>query len=253
MRGHEKVRDITMTILSCLLSDSDVGALSLKQGPSKDSTEQDVLAVMKSAADAFHILMCDSEACLNRRFHTIIRPLYKQRYFSTMMPIVLSSVAKSDSPITRSMLYRAFAHIISDAPLSAMLSEAKKLLPILLDCLSMLSEEISDRDIIYSILLVLSGILTDKNGQEAVVENAHIIVSHLLGLISYSHMMLVRETAIQCLVAMSTLPHARIYPMRTQVLRTISNALGDPKRAVRQEAVRCRQAWASIASRSLHF
>ncbi|CAL5439668.1 unnamed protein product [Camellia sinensis] len=253
MRGHEKVRDITMTILSCLLSDSDVGALPLKQGPSKDSTEQDVLAVMKSAADAFHILMSDSEACLNRRFHTSIRPLYKQRYFSTMMPIVLSSVAKSDSPITRSMLYRAFAHIISDAPLSAMLSEAKKLLPILLDCLSMLSEEISDRDIIYSILLVLSGILTDKNGQEAVVENAHIIISRLLGLISYPHMMLVRETAIQCLVAMSVLPHARIYPMRTQVLRTISNALGDPKRAVRQEAVRCRQAWASIASRSLHF
>ncbi|THF99081.1 hypothetical protein TEA_007038 [Camellia sinensis var. sinensis] len=284
MRGHEKVRDITMTILSCLLSDSDVGALSLKQGPSKDSTEQDVLAVMKSAADAFHILMSDSEACLNRRFHTIIRPLYKQRYFSTMMPIVLSSVAKSDSPITRSMLYRAFAHIISDAPLSAMLSEAKKLLPILLDCLSMLSEEISDRDIIYSILLVLSGILTDKNGQEAVVENAHIIISRLLGLISYPHMMtrvkkgivnlgvslvdlflwinvpapveimqklsfcvqLVRETAIQCLVAMSALPHARIYPMRTQVLRTISNALGDPKRAVRQEAVRCRQAWLEL-------
>lgn len=28
-----------------------------------------------------------------------------------------------------------------------------------------------------------------------------------------------------------------------QVLQVISNALDDPKRAVRQEAVRCRQAW----------
>lgn len=28
---------------------------------------------------------------------------------------------------------------------------------------------------------------------------------------------LVRETALQCLTAMSTLPHARIYPMKTQV------------------------------------
>ncbi|KAL6996405.1 hypothetical protein U1Q18_006533 [Sarracenia purpurea var. burkii] len=321
MRGHEKVKDITMTIFSCLLSNIDIGALSLKQCPSEYSTELDELPLMKSAADAFHVLMSDSEACLNRRFHAVIRPLYKQRYFSTMMPILLSSVVKSDSSITRSMLYRAFAHIISDAPLSVILSEAKKLIPILLDILSMLSGDISNKDIVYNALLVLSGMLTDKNGQEAVVENAHIIISRLLGLTSYPHMMsslirgqiriaklavsgrqgiwylaqatlyaawlinthartcnellakgmlktayglqtvgsrLVRETAIQCLVAMSALPHARIYPMRIQfspfqVLRTLSNALDDPKRAVRQEAVRCRQAWASIASRGLHF
>lgn len=31
-----------------------------------------------------------------------------------------------------------------------------------------------------------------------------------------------------------------------QVVRAISNALDDPKRAVRQEAVRCRQAWLRI-------
>lgn len=31
---------------------------------------------------------------------------------------------------------------------------------------------------------------------------------------------LVRETAIQCLVAMSELPHARIYPLRIQVSNT---------------------------------
>ncbi|XP_057505106.1 MMS19 nucleotide excision repair protein homolog isoform X2 [Actinidia eriantha] len=253
MRGHGKVKDITKTILSYLLSDSDSVELSLKQNTLKDGTPQDVLSLMKSAADAFHVLMSDSETCLNRRFHAVIRPLYKQRYFSTMMPILLSSVAKSDLSITRSMLYRVFAHIISDTPLSAILTEAKKLIPILLDSLSILSEDISDKDVIYNVLLVLSGILTDKNGQEAVVENVHMIIGRLLGLISYPHMMLVRETVIQCLVAMSVLPHAKIYPMRTQVLRAISNALDDPKRAVREEAVRCRQAWASIATRSLHF
>ncbi|XP_058180836.1 MMS19 nucleotide excision repair protein homolog [Rhododendron vialii] len=253
MRGHEKVKDITMTIFSCLLSNSDSAALSLKQHPIKDSDEEDVLPLMKSAADAFHVLMSDSEACLNRRFHAVIRPLYKQRFFSTMMPVLISSVVKSNSSITRSMLYRAFAHIISNTPHSAILSEAKKLIPLLVDSLSILSEDISNSEVIYSVLLVLSAILTDNTGQEAVVENAYIIITRLLGLISYPHMMLVRETAIQCLVAMSALPHSRIYPMRSQVLRAISNALDDPKRAVRQEAVRCRQAWATIASRSLQY
>ncbi|XP_052182426.1 MMS19 nucleotide excision repair protein homolog isoform X2 [Diospyros lotus] len=241
MRGHEKVKGITMTIWSSLLSNG--GSVAIP----RPSTEQDMLPLMKSAADAFHVLMSDSEACLNRSFHAIIRPLYKQRYFSTMMPIMLSSVAKSDSSIKRSMLHRAFVHILSDTPLSAVLTEAKKLISVLVDSLSMLSKDILNKDILYNALLVLSGILMDKNGQEAVVENAHIIINHLIRLTFYPHMMLVRETAIQCLVAMSTLPHARIYPLRTQVLRAISNSLDDPKRAVRQEAVRCRQAWASIA------
>ncbi|KAG5537786.1 hypothetical protein RHGRI_025031 [Rhododendron griersonianum] len=162
MRGHEKVKDITMMIFSCLLSNSDSAALSLKQHPIKDSDEEDVLPLMKSAADAFRVLMSDSEACLNRRFHAVIRPLYKQRFFSTMMPVLISSVVKSNSSITRSMLYRAFAHIISDTPHSAILSEAKKLIPLLVDSLSMLSEDISNSEVIYSVLLVLSAILTDN-------------------------------------------------------------------------------------------
>lgn len=253
MRGHEKIKDVTMTLLSYLLSTSDIGDLSLNEGRSKDNNEQDTTSVMACAADAFQILMTDSEDCLNRRFHAVIRPLYKQRYFSIMMPILISSMVETKSPITRSMLYRAFAYIISDTPLTAVLSESKKLIPIILDCLSILSEDIRNKEMVYGVLLVFSGILTENNGREAVVENAHLIISRLAGLVCYPHMMLVRETAIQCLVAISALPHTKIFPMRTKVLQAISNALDDPKRNVRQEAVRCRQAWAEIATRSLQF
>uniref|UniRef100_A0A2N9GRY4 MMS19 nucleotide excision repair protein n=1 Tax=Fagus sylvatica TaxID=28930 RepID=A0A2N9GRY4_FAGSY len=280
LRGHDKVKDVTMIFLECILSNGKTDALPLKQHSLENSCEQDLHAsVMKCAADAFHVLMSDSEVCLNRKFHAIIRPLYKQRFFSTMMPILQPLIMKSDSSLSRSMLYRASAHIICETPLVAILGEAKKLIPILLDCLSMLNKDTQDKDTdtLYSLLLVLSGILTDKNGlacfapvafhqtvfassgilsagwKEAVVDNAHLVINCLTGLIAYPHMMLVRETAVQCLVAMSDLPHARIYPMRIQVLKAISKALDDPRRAVRQEAVRCRQAWASTASRSLHF
>ncbi|KAM4100099.1 hypothetical protein ACB094_05G042800 [Castanea mollissima] len=246
LRGHDKVKDVTMIFLECLLSNGN--ALPLSQHSLENSCEQDLRAsVMKSAADAFRVLMSDSEVCLNRKFHAIIRPLYKQRFFSTMMPIFQPLIMKSDSLLSRSMLYRAFAHIISETPLVAVLGEAKKLIPILLDCLSMLNKDAQDKDTLYSLLLVLSGILTDKDGQEAVVDNAHLVINCLTGLIVYPHMMLVRETAIQCLVAMSELPHARIYPMRIQVLQAISKALDDSRRAVRQEAVRCRQAWFSFS------
>ncbi|KAF4362145.1 hypothetical protein F8388_023997 [Cannabis sativa] len=252
LRGHEKVKDVVMILLECILPEGNIWASNLTQDlhPS----------VQKSAADAFHLLMSDSKICLNRKFHTIIRPLYKQRLFSIVMPILQSSIRKADSSISRSMLFRASAHIISDTPLIAVLSEANKLIPILLEGLSIFSEDTLDKEELYNLLLVLSGILTDKKGkvkidlisakanhskltfvrvlagQEAVIENATSIINCLTGLMVYPHMMLVRETAIQCLTAMSELPHARIYPMRPQVLRALLKAADDPKRFVRQEA-----------------
>ncbi|KAG4972532.1 hypothetical protein JHK85_038953 [Glycine max] len=220
---------------------------------SLENTEEHIqdLLVMKCAADAFHVLMSDSEVCLNRKFHAMIRPLYKQRFSSSVMPILQQIITKSHSSLSRSFLYRAFAHILSDTPMVAILSEAKKLIPVLLDCLSMLTEDIQDKDMLYGLLLVLSGILTEKNGQEAAIENAHIIINCLIKLVDYPHKMLVRETAIQCLVALSELPHARIYPMRTQVLRAISKCLDDSKRAVRHEAVKCRQTCDSFTERKI--
>ncbi|XP_022723670.1 MMS19 nucleotide excision repair protein homolog isoform X2 [Durio zibethinus] len=252
MRGHEKVKDMTMIFLQCLQPSGVADISHQEKSVSENSYELDLHhSVMKSAADAFQILMGDSELCLNRDFHAVIRPLYKQRFFSTMMPLLQSLVMKSE-PLSRPFLFRASAHIIMDTPLIVVLSDTKKIIPMLLDGLSALSNDILDKDVIYGLLLVLSGILMDKNGQKAVSDSAHTIVNCLIDLIQYPHMMLVRETAIQCLVAVSGLSHARIYPMRMQVLRAIIKALDDPKRAVRQEAVRCRQAWASIASRSLH-
>ena len=40
-----------------------------------------------------------------------------------------------------------------------------QLIPLLIDGLTILSEDVQNRDIVYNLLLVLSGILTDKNGE----------------------------------------------------------------------------------------
>eukprot|EP00268_Persea_americana_P029757 TRINITY_DN28778_c0_g1_i1.p1 TRINITY_DN28778_c0_g1~~TRINITY_DN28778_c0_g1_i1.p1 ORF type:complete len:1030 (-),score=201.51 TRINITY_DN28778_c0_g1_i1:623-3712(-) len=254
MRGHEKVTEIAILLLKCLLSSSSKEILPLQQNALENGNGPDIdPSVVRSAADAFHILLSDSEVCLNKKFHATIRPLYKQHFFSSMIPILLSSIKDADSSVARASLYQAFGHLISDAPLAAIVTEAQKLLQPLMNAICILSLDNLNKDLTYSLLLVLSGILMDENGKEAVTENAHSIITNLLTLISYPHMMVVRETAIQCLVAMTGLPYVRIYPMRTQVLQAMTKALDDRKRSVRQEAIRCRQAWASIASRSLHF
>ncbi|KAJ0755553.1 putative DNA repair/transcription protein MET18/MMS19 [Helianthus annuus] len=247
MRGHEKVKDVIKFFLNFLISNRSTSNGSV-------SSSEDCDDLMRAVADSFSIIMSDSEACLNRNLHATVKPLYKQRLFNMVMPILLAAIVKSDSPIPyKSMMHRALAHVISNTPLSAILGEAKKLIPLMVDGLTILSEDGKNRDIVYNLLLVLSGILTDKNGQEVIVENTYTVIMCLNKLVFYQHMMLVRETAIQCLTAMSELPYASVYRFRPEVLQTLSRALDDPKRSVRQEAVRCRQAWASISSRSLHI
>ncbi|KAK9690173.1 hypothetical protein RND81_09G109300 [Saponaria officinalis] len=245
MRGHERLKDITTIFLKFLVSSSELEVV-LEQNEWLGRDKSMILSLANSAADAFHVFLSDSENCLNKTFHATVRPLYKQRFFSFVMPILLSSAKESISREARSSLYRAIGHVICDTPLAAIMAESKKLLPVLVDVISILSEDLLNKDLIYSLLLVLSGLLLDKNGQDTASENAHVIINCLIKLLSYPHKMLVRETAIQCLVAMTGMPHTRIYPMRIQVLKALSKVLDDPKRSVRLEAVRCRQAWASM-------
>lgn len=88
MRGDGRLNEIALVLVECLKSTNCSGhALH----PS----------AMKHAADAFSILMSDSEECLNRKFHAVIRPLYKQRFFSIIVPILESLIMNSQTPLSR--------------------------------------------------------------------------------------------------------------------------------------------------------
>ncbi|GKD71178.1 RNA-directed DNA polymerase, eukaryota, partial [Tanacetum coccineum] len=104
MRGHEKVKDVIKFLLNCLISNESI------------DSSADCQDLMRAAADSLH---------------ATIRPLYKQRLFSMVMLILRSSVVKSDSPVTRFMLHRALAHVITNTPLSAIMGEANKSCPML--------------------------------------------------------------------------------------------------------------------------
>ncbi|KAF7104315.1 hypothetical protein CFC21_105219 [Triticum aestivum] len=80
MRGDEKVKEISMFLLKCLSSDASLAT---------------------AAADAFHVMMGDSEVCLNKKFHARIKFLYKQRFFSILMPIFLSKIKETSELTTK--------------------------------------------------------------------------------------------------------------------------------------------------------
>ncbi|VAI80614.1 MMS19 nucleotide excision repair protein homolog isoform X4 [Triticum aestivum] len=80
MRGDEKVKEISLFLLKCLSSDASLAT---------------------AAADAFHVMMGDSEVCLNKKFHARIKFLYKQRFFSILMPIFLSKLKETSELTTK--------------------------------------------------------------------------------------------------------------------------------------------------------
>ncbi|KAJ1287959.1 hypothetical protein BS78_02G051100 [Paspalum vaginatum] len=244
MRGDEKVKGISMFLLRFVCSDEILSSIPSHQEEPYGGDSSDT-SLATSAASAFHVMMSDSGICLNKRFHARIKPLYKQRFFSILMPIFLSKIKETTAIVTKLALYRAFGHIISNAPVPAVITEAHQIFLVVVDSLAKLSLEIQDKDLVYSLLLVLSGMLMDEKGKENILDNIHITIGVLTQLVSYPHMMVVRETALQCLVAISTFPHSKIYPMRLKVLQAAIMALDDKKRAVRREAIRCRQTWQS--------
>ena len=102
LRGHERVKEIAMSLLKCLLSNQIVNITSAPMDESENGNSQGTHSLLvRAAADAFHVLLSDSEGCLNKKFHATIRPLYKQRFFSSMMPVLLSSIKESHSSSTR--------------------------------------------------------------------------------------------------------------------------------------------------------
>uniref|UniRef100_A0A0E0AGF6 MMS19 nucleotide excision repair protein n=1 Tax=Oryza glumipatula TaxID=40148 RepID=A0A0E0AGF6_9ORYZ len=189
MRGDEKVKDVSLFLLKCLCSDQSLAGISSHQ-EEHGISDSSYASLATSAADAFHVMMSDSEVCLNKKFHARIKPLYKQRFFSILMPIFLSKIKESTVMTTKLVLYRAFGHIISNAPVPAVITEAHRILLVMVDSIAKLSQDVKDKDLVYSILLVLSGMLMDEKGKECIVENIHIIVSVLTQLVSYPHMML---------------------------------------------------------------
>lgn len=104
MRGHEKVKEIAVLLLNYLFSNPYKELHSDVSGSGDGLDVHGFLAT--SAADAFHVILSDSEACLNKKFHAMIRPLYKQRFFSSMMPVLLSSIKESGS--SRMRYYHSF-------------------------------------------------------------------------------------------------------------------------------------------------
>ncbi|KAI5079368.1 hypothetical protein GOP47_0004847 [Adiantum capillus-veneris] len=221
MRGHIAVSDVAMLLLSLVqckksLTGTNPGNLLEVLWPN----DQEKCIVSFAAAEALGFISKESNSSICKQNHFIIKPLYQQRFFVSMLPPLLLVLNETDVH-ERAMLYYAFGNLVAGIPITVVLTESNRAFPLVLESLSALSGDERHSDVLLSVLLVLSSILVDKLAAEVASQHVPAIIGRLQNLINYRDSAVVRETSLLCLGALVALPYARVFPFRAQVLKRL--------------------------------
>ena len=207
---------------------------------------------------------------LARASHGAEKPLFRQRFFSQTLPGVLARLAPSagvdaDADANRSRRPAhlcALAHLARHAPVAAVLQAGDAVVPLLPEAARTLSTRDSpyaDVDALAATATLAAAFLSDPRGRIAMEthadEHAGAIVEALCrlgggGRDGDATTLEVRETAMEALVAATSLPFAAVYPQRRAVVAAATKALDDPKRRVRRAAAKCREVWLALDAKA---
>ncbi|THH09922.1 hypothetical protein EW145_g1685 [Phellinidium pouzarii] len=180
---------------------------------------------------------------LTKQNHTVIRILYAQKYFNSVLPKILTSLrGPIQAPGQKANLV-ALTSLISSLPHATYISEMPtnhKLMPYLIRGL-----DLPDTGIRTNIINTLSTVAAD-GGEACTQEHANTLVSLMLKNILPQELTSVslRAAALKYLAVLPRVVRYDIlHPHKASVISKLGKALDDPKRAVRKEAVDTRSAW----------
>jgi len=206
-----------------------------------------------AAAAAFHTLLHDS-ALLSKHTHAIINPLYKQKFFTFVLPSLLNSYQTATD---RGVFIVALSHLLHNIPKPVLLSEFQNVLPLLISSLTYeLKPENRNKEEIHkvtSVKLITLNVLQLIFSEIPHTLTLHIstLIPFLLSLITWTDSMDVRISALSCLTEIGKrFEYHVIFPMRTEVINKVVFALDDPKRLVRNQAVKCSNTWHHLSKKT---
>jgi len=194
----------------------------------------------KIVAYGFSTLL-EPDELLSKENHCIISPLHKQKVFATLIPSIFNSYRSASASIKQNYLI-AFSGIIQWLSYETIESDVGSVTPLLLQSLSIEGEN----DIKVANVEQITNII--QQNSQVFEDHASSLISLLINLSSsQKHSPTLREKAIQCLALLAErIRKEIIIPYRKQVIKKLTPALDDRRRAVRTEAVRCRTKWINL-------
>jgi len=234
--------------------------------------------VAASTAGLFEVLVSDTAAggseswSLDARSSRLrTRPLWQQKAFVLALKMLskrastaaaaFANSSSSDVAWQQQALALAMASLLSSAPRSVYRSSADAVLTQLVPCMARVAEagaahgsSPAHEQRLHACLFVVSDFLTDPSLLPLAERDVDSLLQTLLTLVAWrargsgggsttAQSAAVRETALQCLVAVMQVPYRLLHPHRRAVLRAITAALDDDRRTVRMAAVRARRVW----------
>jgi DNA repair/transcription protein MET18/MMS19 len=205
-----------------------------------------VPALSQLVAMSIAHLLEPSEILCKENFANI-RLLHKQRVFDTCVPTIIEKFRSCTDSSCKPSYLIALAGILKYTPSTIVMPEIETLLPLLLQSIDVPGAAVKAASL-------------DTLGI-TIAENPEAVKSHIKSVITRLQAQIintaqspspnppsVRIKALKCLGDVAKhLANSITLPFKLDVVRDLENALGDPKRAVRAEAVDCRNTWLILA------
>ncbi|KAJ7906016.1 ARM repeat-containing protein [Mycena leptocephala] len=193
------------------------------------------------AAKAFGDIAA-SDSVLTKRNGAIVKFLWAQKFATGILPRLMSGAKDDSDPALQHAHLIALTSLIKAIPNAAYAHEMTQLMPLLLRALQLPDLQIRANAI--ETLLAASATSTHAG---VLAEHAPALVRMLLGYTKTSSALTstrIRIASLRCLGALpGVVTYAVLHPCKAEVLRELGDALDDPKRGVRREAVDAREVW----------
>ena len=181
-----------------------------------------------------------------------------------------AETARDSSSASRRAAYlSAVVHLARHAPASAAFQFGERMLPLLPEAAAALAARgspFADEKALAAAVVLIASFFADPRGANALDAHAEAHGGAMLRALcalagaggsrgrdgddAVIASMEVRETALEALVAATSLPFSAVYPHRRAVAVAATAALDDPKRRVRRGAARCREVWLALDAKS---
>jgi hypothetical protein len=250
MRSHDK--------------STQLGEMVVRQILSIDNNVNGDMMMAWSAANSLELLMRSHEYGLDKTSFARISPVYRQRVFETMFPILSNNNNATTGP-----RFMALANLIAGTPISVLMKfpDSEQLITIIVRCMTESTKLSIDHPFMVSFKLAtlraLSLFIGDGKGVSSTstsiststittTTTLDLLIPHLSSIITFLLTctlpplpMESRITALESLQLLPViLPYHRVHMYKAQVSKHLSKgALDDDKKLVRTKAVECRVKW----------